>query len=145
MEDVKAYGRYKTMTGVDPNSSYFMAIYPDGKLIRGNNLFKTGWDQIPNGLKELKYVLSTGHIIAIPRFKAYLPLIEVSDGLDGSRVFHSINVKCLGANEVVVYSIILRQSPDSKLKIGDVVISKEGLPKSMSKSWKFTDRGSLWL
>lgn len=143
MEDVKAYGRYNTITSINPNGCYFLAKYPDGRFIKGNNLYNTGWDNIPNGLIELKYFLSTGHVISIPRFKAYMPLIEVSVGLDGSRVFHCINVKCLAANEVLNYKIILRQSPTSKLKIGDVVISKENLPAQMSKSWKYTDGGSL--
>jgi hypothetical protein len=144
MEDVKAYGRYQTVTGVDPNDCYFLATYPDGKIRKGNNLFTTGWDDIPNGLVDLKYFLSTGHIISIPKFRAYMPLIEVSVGMDGSRVFHSINVKCLADREVLVYKIVLRQSPNSKLKIGDVVISKEDLPDEMSASWKYTDRGISW-
>jgi hypothetical protein len=140
-QDLKAYGRYTTVTSVDPNDCYFVAKYPDGRLIKGNNLYETGWDNIPNGLNELKYFLSTGHIISIPKFKAYMPLIEVSVGMDGSRMFHSINVNCLAANEVLIYKIILKQTPDSKLKIGDVVISKEALPKELSKSWKYTDGG----
>jgi len=144
MEDVKAYGIYQTVTGVNPYECYFVATYPDGKVRRGNNLFTTGWDDIPSGLSELKYFLSTGHIISIPKFRAYMPLIEVSDGLDGSRVFHSINVRCLADKEILVYKIILRQTPKSKLKIGDVIISKEALPKEMSKSWKYTDRGFSW-
>lgn len=144
-EDIKAFGRFNTVTSVDPHSCYFVAWYPDGVIRRGKDLFATGWDAIPNGLVALKYVLSTGHVISIPRFKAYMPLIEVSVGLDGSRVFHCINVKCLAANEVLNYKIILRQSPTSKLKIGDVVIGKEALPAQMSKSWKYTDGGSLWL
>ena len=93
---------------------------------------------IPNGLSALRYVLSTGHVIQIPKFKAYLPLIETSVGMDGSRVFHSINVKCLAEKEVIVYRIILRQDRISKLKIGDIVMGKERKPIEFNKSWKFT-------
>jgi len=144
MEDLKTYGRYNTVTTVDPYACRFLAGYLDGRIVRGKNFIDTGWDDIPSGLVELKYVLSTGHIITIPKFRAYMPLIEVSLGLDGSRMFHSVNVKCLADKEVMIYSIVLKQTPDSKLKIGDVVISKEGLPDKFGKSWKYTDRGISW-
>lgn len=137
--DEKIYGRHNVVTSVNPHKCHFVAEYPDGKSIRGNNLFTTGWDNIPNGLSMLRYVLSTGHIIKIPKFKAYLPLIETSLGMDGSRVFHSINVKCLADKEILVYRIILRQDNISKLKIGDVVMGKEKKPKVLNNSWKFTN------
>ena len=112
---------------------------PDGKITKGNDLFNTGWDNIPNGLSALRYVLSTGHIINIPKFKAYLPLIETSVGIEGSRVFHSIRVKCLSDNDVVVFKIILKQDNISKLRIGDIVMGREIKPKNFNKSWKFTN------
>lgn len=136
--DEKVYGRHNVVTGINPHKCYFVAEYPDGKIIKGNNLFTTGWDTIPNGLSALRYVLSTGHVIQIPKFKAYLPLIETSVGMDGSRVFHSINVKCLAEKEIIIYRIILRQDKISKLKIGDIVMGKEKMPKEFHKSWKFT-------
>ena len=138
-EDGKIYGRHNVVTSINPHKCHFVAEYPDGKTVKGNNLFTTGWDDIPNGLSALRYVLSTGHIINIPKFKAYLPLIETSIGMDGSRVFHSIRVKCLGDNEVVVFKIILKQDHISKLKIGDIVMGKEIKPKDFNKSWKFTN------
>ena len=67
-----------------------------------------------------------------------MPLIETSIGMDGSRMFHSINVKCLSDTEVIVYRIILKQDKISKLKIGDVVLGKERKPENFNKSWKFT-------
>ena len=137
--DNKVYGRHNVVTGINPHKCHFVAEYPDGRIIKGNNLFTTGWDNIPNGLSMLRYVLSTGHIIKIPKFKAYLPLIETSIGMDGSRAFHSINVKCLGDKEVIIYRIILRQDNISKLKIGDVVMGKEKKPREFNKSWKFTN------
>jgi hypothetical protein len=138
MEDLNIHGRYITVTSVDPNDCYFLAKYPDGSIRKGNNLYDTGWDNIPNGLTELTYVLSTGHVITFPRFKAYLPLIECSVGLDGSRVFHAINVKCLEENSVVVWRVLLKQDTTSNMKIGDIILSREPLPKIMSSSWKFT-------
>jgi len=137
-EDGKIYGRHNTVTCINPHKCHFVATYPDGNVIKGNDLFVTGWDFIPSGLKSLKYILSTGHVIEIPKFKAYMPLIETSIGMDGSRMFHSINVKCLSDTEVIIYRIILKQDEISKLKIGDVVIGKERKPEDFNKSWKFT-------
>lgn len=137
-EDGKIYGRHNTVTSVNPYECYFVATFLDGKVIRGKNLFETGWDALPQGITSLEYVLSTGHKIKIPKFIAYMPLIEVSLGMDGSRIFHAINVKCLAEKEVYVYRIILRQDGVSKYKIGDVVIGKEPAPTSLTSSWKFT-------
>ena len=136
-EDGKIYGRHNTVTSVNPYECRFIATYPNGKTVFGQNLFQTGWDQIPQGLKSLKYELSTRHVIEIPKYKAYLPLIETSFGMDGSRIFHSINVKCLADREVIVYRIILRQDNVSKFKIGDVIMSKEAVPKEKNSSWKY--------
>jgi len=137
-QDGKVYGQHNKVTSVNPYNCYFLAKYPDGRIIKGNNLFDTGWDNIPNGLSELSYVLSTGQVIKVPKFKAYLPLIECSLGVDGSRIFHSITVKCLEENTVVIWKIILKQDNISKLKIGDVILGRETLTKTMSKSWKHT-------
>jgi len=137
-EDGKIYGRHNTVTSVNPYQCRFIATYPDGKTIRGQDLFTTGWDKIPHGLKSLRYELSTGHVIEIPKYKSYLPLIETSFGMDGSRIFHSINVKCLGGREVIIYKIILRQDNISKFKIGDIIMGKEPLPNEKSFSWKYT-------
>ena len=136
-EDGKIYGRHNTVTSVNPFQCRFVATYPNGSELKGINLFTTGWDNIPQGLLSLRYELSTGHIVEIPKYKAYLPLIETSFGMDGSRIFHSINVKCLAAKEVIIYKIILRQDNISKLKIGDVIMGKEILPKEKSISWKY--------
>lgn len=136
-EDGKIYGRHNTVTSINPYQCRFVATYPNGKAIFGQDLFFTGWDSIPHGLCKLSYKLSTGHTIEIPRYKAYLPLIETSFGMDGSRIFHSINVKCLADKEVIIYKIILRQDNISRLKIGDVIMGKEILPKEKNSSWKY--------
>lgn len=137
-KDGKVYGMHNKVVSINPYNCHFVAKYPNGKIIKGNNFFQTGWDDIPNGLIELSYVLSTGHVIKIPKYKAYLPLIECSVGLDGSRIFHSINVKCLEENSVAIWKIILKQDDISKFKIGDIILGRESLPKKMSKSWKYT-------
>lgn len=138
MEDLNIYGKYTKVTSVDPYNCFFVAKYPDGSIRRGHNLFKTGWDEIPNGLCELLYVLSTGHVIKIPKFKAYLPLIECSIGMDGSRIFHAINIKCLEDSSIVVWRIILKQDSNSQFKIGDIILSREARPDVLNLSWKYT-------
>jgi len=138
-QDGKVYGTYDTVTSVNPYNCYFMVKYPDGKVIKGNNLFETGWDDIPGGFVELSYVLSTGKIIVLPKFKAYLPLIECSLGVDGSRIFHSINVKCLEPNSLQVWKIVLKQDNlNTRFKIGDIILGREPLPKHLNNSWKYT-------
>jgi len=138
-KDGKVYGTYDTVTSVNPYNCHFVVRYPDGKIIKGNNLFDTGWDDIPDGFVELSYVLSTGVVIPIPKFKAYLPLVECSLGVDGSRIFHSINVKCLEPNSVQVWKIILKQDNlNTRFKIGDVILGREPLPNHLNKSWKYT-------
>ena len=138
-EEGNVYGAHTRVRSVNPYNCHFLAKYPNGKIIKGNNLFETGWDNIPNGLSELSYVLSTGQVIPIPRFKAYLPLIECSVGVDGSRIFHSIIVKCLEDSCLQTWKIILKQDTYSKYKIGNVILGREPLPKSMNKSWKYTN------
>jgi hypothetical protein len=131
-------GRHNKVNSVNPYKCRFIATYPDGSVIKGIDLFTTGWDQLPQGLSDLQYELSTGHIIQIPKFKAYLPMIEVSYGMDGSRIFHFINVHCLADKEVIVYKIVLRQDDIAPQKIGDVIMSKQPLPTEKHNSWKYT-------
>ena len=58
--------------------------------------------------------------------------------MDGSKIFHFINVKCLAEKEIVVFKIVLRQDNISKYKIGDVIMLRESLPETVHKSWKYT-------
>ena len=69
-QKAKVYGKYDNVTCINPYRCHFMAIYPDGKIIQGKNFIDTGWDNIQNGISQLTYNLSTGHIINIPKFKA---------------------------------------------------------------------------
>lgn len=136
--DGTIFGRHNKVNSVNPHKCRFIATYPDGTIIKGIDLFTTGWDNIPNGLSKLRYELSTGHIIEIPKYKAYLPMIEVSFGMDGSRIFHFINVHCLADKEVIVYKIVLRQDQIAPQKIGDVIMSRQPLPTEKQKAWKYT-------
>ena len=136
--DGTIYGSHNRVESVNPHKCRFIAKYPNGSELKGLDLFNTGWDYIPQGLSELRYELSTGHVIKIPKYKAYKPLIEVSLGMDGSRIFHSINVNCLAENEVVTYRIILRQDKIKPYKIGDIVMGRSVLPKDLKTSWKYT-------
>ena len=137
-EDGKIYGKHNTVTSVNPYNCRFVATYPDGSEIKGFDLFKTGWDQLPQGLTKLRYELSTGHVIEIPKYKAYLSTIETSFGMEGSRIFHYINVNCLADERVIVYKIVLRQDNISEFKIGDIIMSKSLRGKIKSLSWKYT-------
>lgn len=139
-EDGKIYGQHNVVTTINPYTCFFVATYPNNLVIKSRNgLIDTGWDDLPNGLIKLQYVLSNGITIDIPRYKAYKPLIEVSFGVDGSRVFHCINVNCLDQNSIVVDKIILKQDWYSKYKIGDRVLSRTyDVPTKFDKSWKFT-------
>ena len=136
--DGTIYGRYNKVSSVNPHKCRFVATYQDGSVIKGIDLFTTGWDQIPQGLSKLRYELSTGHVIEIPKYKAYLPQVEVSFGMDGSRVFHFINVHCLADKEVIIYKIVLRQDNIAPQKIGDVIMSRQPLPVEKHPSWKYT-------
>jgi hypothetical protein len=132
------YGAHNKVISVNPYFTFFKAGYPDGKIIEGKNLFRTGWDDIPNGLNKLSYVLSTGHVIEIPKYKAYKPMIEVSFAIDGSRVFHFVNVNCLAEREILIYRIVLRQDNIKPQKIGDIIMGKKQIPSELDSSWKFT-------
>lgn len=124
--DGKVCGKFNTVKSVNPYKTHFVAHYLNGKIIKGNNLFNTGWDVLPDGISLLQYKLSTGQIINIPKFKAYLSLIEVSDSVQGGRIFHSINVKGMGFdNKVINYKIVLKQDNISKYKIGDILITED--------------------
>lgn len=139
--DGTVYGSHNKVKSVNPYKCYFIALYPDGRVLKGNNLFETFWDKVQNGFCDLKYILSTGHIIEVPKGRAIRPLIEVSLGLDGSKIFHFINVNVLMENEVVIYKIVLRQDNIQPYKIGDIIMSKTNIPEKFDTSWKFTNYG----
>lgn len=121
--DGTIYGKYNKVNMVNPYKSYFIVHYEGGRVQRGNNLFDTGWSKVKDGIKMLQYKLSTGHLITIPKFKGYLPTIEVSESMEGFKLFHSINVNCIGDKKIIKYKIILKEDNLSKYKIGDIVIS----------------------
>jgi hypothetical protein len=138
MNDINTvYGKYNKVEMANPHGCYFIAVYPGNKVIKGNNLLNTGWAELPDGIKSLSYKLSTGQVISIPKFKAYLNLIEVSQTVEtGQKIFHAINVKGLTYDDRSInYRIILKQDNISKNKIGDIIITKDDEVKK-SPHWK---------
>lgn len=129
------YGSHNTVRMVNPHKCHFIAVYPDGRKIKGNDLYNTGWSELRDGILSLHYKLSTGQIINIPKFQAYMHLVEVSESLDGAKLFHSVNIKGLADNRTINYKIILKQDNISKYKIGDVIISEDKKPLQ-SPHWK---------
>lgn len=139
--DGTIYGSHNKVLSVNPHKCKFVVTYPNGQQVYGKNLFDTGWNEIQDGFVDFKYILSTGHIISIPRARAIKPLIEVSFGMDSSRIFHFINVQTLHDKEIVTYKIVLRQDNISPYKIGDIIMSKDKLPERFDRGWKFTNFG----
>jgi hypothetical protein len=135
--DGTVYGRYNKLNMVNPYKTKFIAHYEDGTSIVGNNLFDTGWSDVKDGIKLLQFKLSTGHVINIPKFHSYLPTIEVSESVDGFKLFHAIHVHCIGDDKIIKYKIVLKEDNISKYKIGDVIISH--LDKGInSTQWKMS-------
>lgn len=134
--DGTSYGSHNTIKMVNPYKTYFVAEYGD-KKVNGNDLFNTGWNELPDGITLLSYVLSTGLVIEIPKHRAYLPMIDCSVGVDMSRIFNSINVNCLGDDsKITTYKIFLKEDKFSKFKIGDIVISNKNNVDLNNKYWK---------
>lgn len=136
-EDGTIYGRYNKVNMVNPYKCYFIVTYDDGTIAKGNDLYTTGWDSVRQGIKTLQYKLSTGHLITIPKMKGYLPTIEVSESVEGFKMFHAINVNCIAHEEIITYRIVLKEDNISKYKIGDIVVSKskKGIK---SPQWKMS-------
>lgn len=122
--DGTIYGKYNKVNMINPYKSHFVVTYSDGVIQKGNNLFDTGWNTVHHGISTLSYILSTGHIIDIPKMKGYLPTIEVSESVEGFKLFHAINVNCIAHDEIITYRIILKEDKLSKYKIGDIVVSR---------------------
>ena len=137
--DADIYGAHNRVRSVNPFKCRHVVTYENGLEIFGNNLFQTNWDSVPNGFCDFRYELSTGHIIKIPKHKAIKPMIEVSFGLDNSKIFHFVNVACLAEKEIVIYKIVLRQDNIQPYKIGDIIMSREKLPEIFDAGWKFTN------
>lgn len=140
MEDITKYGKYNTVTEVNPNNTFFVAYYSN-RAIKGTGLNVTGWDSLPHGILKIQYKLSTGQIINFPRYKAYLHLVEASMSIDkggkvGNKNYHHVYVKGIGDNKVYVHKISLRNNPVTAEKIGDIKLYTEEIPDVISDSWK---------
>ena len=135
--DGTVYGKQNKVNMVNPFKSFFIVHYPDKTIYKGNNLFDTGWSNIRQGVDLLQYSLSTGHLITIPKSKGYLSTIEVSESVEGFKLFHAIHVHCITDSRIIKYKIILKEDKISKYKIGDIIISE--LTKGIeSPQWKMS-------
>jgi len=134
-------GKYVTVNMVNPYKCRFLAHYKDGLIIKGNNLLDTGWKDLPDGITKIQYELSNGLLVNIPNnFKSYLHLVDASQSLFGTRMFHNVFIK--GETEdgtIVSYQIVLRESEKSSNKIGDILVSKDPI-KLESPHWKSAER-----
>lgn len=142
MLDITKRGIYNKIIEVDPMLTFFVAQYGD-KVIKGTGLDTTGWDQLPNGILRLKYVLSTGRVINIPRYKAYMHLVEASMSIDkngglNNKNYHCVYIKGLAYNCVYVHRIALRNDPNLRQRIGNIKIDIEKVPDVLSDSWKMS-------
>lgn len=141
MLDITKYGIHNKVVEVDPKTTFFIAKYRD-KTIKGTGLDTTGWDQLPNGIVSLSYVLSTGYVINIPKYKAYLHLVEASLSIDknygglGNKNYHYVYIKGLGNNYIYVHRIALRSDFNLRQKIGNIKVYTEKIPDILSDSWK---------
>lgn len=120
---------------VNPNNCYFVATYPDGKILKGNALSDKAWQQVPNGLLELKYILSNDKVIEIPKHKAYSPTVDFNRN-KGKTVYYFIEIRCLDDKEIITYKINLRQVSPTGLRIGDVIMRREDILEEMDNSWR---------
>ena len=135
--DGTIYGRHNKAKMVNPYKSYFIVHYDDGTILKGNNLYDTGWYAVRHGIKTLQYKLSTGHLITIPKFQGYLPTIEVSESVEGFKLFHAIHVNCMAQDKIIKYKIVLKEDCISKYNIGDIIVSTSN-KKIESSQWKMS-------
>ena len=129
-------GKYNTVEMVDPEQCHFIAMYPGGRTVQGKNLIDTGWAELEDGIEKLSYKLSNGIFIELPKFEAYLHLVEVSQTLEtGDMIYHSVNIKGKLGEDIINYNIALKQDKLSPRKIGDIKITKEAKALN-NKYWK---------
>ena len=143
MEDITKYGIYNKITEVDPMFTFFVAQYVD-KAVKGTGLDVTGWDALSNGILKLRYILSTRQVITIPRYKAYLHLVEASMSIDkdgglNNKNYHYVYIKGLADKCVYVHRIALRNDPNLGQQIGNIKIYTEEIPIEMTSSWKMSN------
>jgi hypothetical protein len=143
MLDITKRGIYNKIVEVDPKETYFIAYY-NGKILKGTGLDITGWDQLPHGIVKLQYRLSTGYIINILRYKAYLHLVEASMSIDkdgglNNKNYHYTYIKGLADKCIYVHRIALRNDPNLGQKIGNIKVYTEKIPIEMTSSWKMSN------
>ena len=125
---------------VVPNRTYFIAVY-DGDVVYGGGLDNTGWDKLNDSIIQLKYVLSNGDVITLPKYKKYLHLVEASMSIDDSgglynKNYHYVYIKGYTGDKVITHKIHLRAF--DKEDIGKVDIYTDDLNElnGYGSSWK---------
>ena len=141
MLDITKHGKFNKVIEVNPKTTYFIVKYID-RTVKGTGIDITGWDALQHGIVKLSYHLSTGKSINIPRYRAYLNLIEASMSIDkngglNNKNYFYVYIKGLADTCIYVHRISLRTNPVSNEKIGDVELYTEPIPTEMTSSWKW--------
>ena len=134
-------GRYKTIYEINPAATYFLATYQD-RVIKGGGLDNTGWDRLEDGIVSLKYILSTGVIIELPKYQKYLHLVEASMSIDNNtdqlygKNYHYVYIKGYTGSEVLTHCICLRSSEKHGVGKVDVFLDDVDEVDKYGDSWK---------
>lgn len=144
MKVITKQGKNNTIVEVDPDLTYFIAIYKDG-VVKGTGLNVSGWDDLEHGIVRLSYALSTGQVVSIPQHNAYMHLIEVSESIDkeyraNGKNYHNVYIKGLDDSKIVVYKIALRGT--SVKDIGKTEVYTEPVENydMYKNAWKYGDK-----
>jgi len=130
MKFIEKKGKYGSILELDSSETYFVAYY-DKYKVEGGSLDNSGWGNLDDGIKKLKYILSNGKEIDIPKYKAYLHLIEASMSVDKNtsalyaKNYHYVYIKGFTGDSVITHRISLRgKNPDD---IGKVKLFKDDI------------------
>ena len=126
---------------VVPNRTFFIAYHNGGKTV-GSGLDNTGWDSIDKAITYIEYVLSTGKVITLPRYKKYLHLVEASMSVDRDKNtlygknYHNVFIKGYTGDKIITHRIPLRAFDRSA--VGQTVITVEDVSElyKYGNSWK---------
>jgi hypothetical protein len=140
MKFIEKKGKYGSILEADSSETYFVAYY-DKHYIEGGGLDISSWSELDDGIVKLKYIVSNGKIIDIPRYKAYLHLIEASMSVDKntsalySKNYHYVYIKGFTGDKVITHRISLRgKKPE---EIGSVVVYEDDVSEinNYKSSW----------
>lgn len=120
----------------NPHTCRFVVTYTDGSILKGNALSTSDWSgKVSGGISKLEYEIDGVDKIEIKESKAYFHSVDYGKSED-KFIYYFIKVKCLTEDEVLTYSINLRDVPGSALRIGDIITGREEVPKNFNSLWK---------